>query len=400
MLGIAALMAVSLSACSDDDDDIYPADSSSESDQEESIATQTVIMFFPWTGNLLSAFNTNIADLATVVENRGGLDEQRIVIYICQSQTTAHILEIVMGNDGCATLDTIATHTFSDAPYTTASGMAELLLNLEECAPAESYAMIIGCHGMGWLPAGTSVSAAAGTKGQTTGQLDLPTRYFGHSTDSSWQCDISVLAAGIEATGVTMDYILFDACYMANIETACELRDATQLLIASPTEVMAAGVPYSVAGSYLLDMDTAGFCDAFTDYYLATSTPYAVMSVIDCSQTEAMAEVIREINATCDGSVTTSGLQAYDGLSPHLFFDLGDYAQQLCSGDSSLSTSLDNALAALVPYCRYTPKFYSAYNKSTSAITTCSGITTSAPSSNDAAADWQLTQWAIGTAAQ
>ena len=402
MLCLAVLVAVLLSACSGDDD-TDAVDNITDSAGED-IAAQTLIMFFPWSGTLLSAFNTNIADMAAVAESRGGLGRQRIIVYICQSQTTAHTIEIVVGDDGCATLDTIATDTFADAPYTTAAGMAELIGRIEATAPAESYAMIIGCHGMGWLPAGTTVSNTAGAKGEGAAAAApapaLLTRYFGHPTDALWQCDIAVLAAGIEATGVTMDYILFDACYMANIETAYELRGATALLLASPTEVMAAGVPYTMAGGCLLDMDMEGFCDAFVDYYLATSTPYAVMSVVDCSQTETMAEVMKAVYLASDSSITTTELQAFDGLSPHLFYDFGSYAQALCGNDDELSAAVAETLAALVPYSRHTPSFYSAYNKSATTITDCSGLTTSAPSDNDAATDWQQTAWALSTAAE
>ena len=40
------------------------------------------------------------------------------------------------------------------------------------------------------------------------------------------------------------DFILFDACFMASIEVFYELRNTTDYIIASPTEVLATGFPY------------------------------------------------------------------------------------------------------------------------------------------------------------
>lgn len=373
--------------CSDTDDDAG-YDGSAEAKAE-----QTVIMFFPYCGSLLSAFNNNISDMAAAVESRGGLGDQRLVVYICQSATTAHLIEIIHDGDGVVR-DTICIDTFAEAPYTTVEGMAGLLGRIESAAPAESYAIVIGCHGMGWLPVGTTVSGTSSAKSlNLTEEEAIATRYFGHTTDATWQCDISTLAQGITATGQPMDYILFDACYMANIETAYELRSATSMLIASPTEVMSAGVPYSVAGSYLLDNDLQGFCDAFADYYLSTSTPYASMSVIDCSKVEAMADVMSGLHAVAGTDADAATLQAFDGLSPHLFYDLGDYAETLCSGDTEWLNNIDATMADLVPYSRHTPSFYSAYDNSVTTISTFSGLTISAPSDNDAASSWRQTAW-------
>lgn len=392
--GIALCLAAIVAACSDSSDD---AGLSYEEEEEDIPAAQTLIMFYPYSGNLLSAFNSNIADMTAVVRERGGLGDRRIVIYICQSATKAYLIDLV-DDDGVIALDTVATDVYSAMPYGDSPGMAAILERMQAIAPAESYAMVIGCHGMGWLPTGTDVTATAAAKGLSPmGDIDLPTRYFGHSSDAAWQCDISVLADGITATGTRMDYILFDACYMANIETAYELRYATRYLIASPAEVMAAGVPYAVAGSYLLDKDYEGFCEAFVGYYKTTTSPYATISVTDCSQVDDMAAVMSAVYSANNAAQDGSNLQAFDGISPHIFYDFGDYACSLCGDDAALVADVESALALLVPYSGHTSAFYSAYNKRATAIGTYSGLTISEPSANSAAATWSETAWAIAT---
>ena len=391
-LAVLCLAAMTV-ACSDSDDDIEVA----QAEEEDTVAAQAIIMFYPYCGNLLSAFNNNVADMATVALDDGYLSDNRIVVYICQSAAKAYLIEIT-DDGGKVVMDTVATETFSSPPYADAEGMASLVERMQAIAPAESYAMIVGCHGMGWLPAGATVSGTSAAKGTSASAgLDLETRYFGHSSDAEWQCDISVLADGITATGTQMDYILFDACYMANVEVAYELRNATRYLIASPAEIMAAGVPYGEAGTYLLDMDLDAFCDAFADYYLATTTPYATIAAIDCSLVEDMAEIMSEVYATAADEVSASNLQTFDGISPHVFYDFGNYVRALCDDDATLLARFEDALDALVPYSRHTPSFYSAYSKSIASIKTYSGLTVSAPSSNSAAADWAQTAWAMAT---
>lgn len=53
------------------------------------------------------------------------------------------------------------------------------------------------------------------------------TRFFGSVSLSDNAIDISTLAEGIKLSGLKMQYILFDACYMGNVETAYELKDVT-----------------------------------------------------------------------------------------------------------------------------------------------------------------------------
>ena len=41
-----------------------------------------------------------------------------------------------------------------------------------------------------------------------------------------------------------MEFILFDACLMSSIECMYQLKDKTNMIIASPTDILAYGFPY------------------------------------------------------------------------------------------------------------------------------------------------------------
>lgn len=386
-------MAVS---CSDDDDDGYSA---TEDEATVEQAEQTVIMYMPWSGNLLSAFKTNIADMQTAIEQRGGLEDKRLMVFIAESSSSARLIEMVYDGYSC-TLDTIDTYSYSTGSYTSTAGLYSLLYDITAAAPADSYAMIIGSHATGWIPKGVNVESGNSARAWPAGGDDvLLTRYFGHYNDEDYQTDISTLADAISMLGIEMDYILFDDCYMANIETAYELRNAAKYLIASTCEVMSYGMPYSTAGISLLDMDLKSVCDDFYEYYSESSAPFGTLSLIDCEEAEAMAEIMKTINSqyTYDASATAD-LQILDGITPTIFFDFGDYVEHLCGTDATLLADFEDQMALLVPYSRHTDMFYSSYNNRQTAIDTFSGLTISAPSENAAATQyWPLTSWYAAT---
>lgn len=383
-------------ACSDDDDD-----SSSGSSDEQAVenAGQTVIMYMPWSGNLLSAFETNIADMQTAITERGGLDDKRVMVLLAQSATSAYLMEMVYDGTTCS-LDTIDTYTFSTPSYTTTYGLFSLFNDIITLAPADSYALIIGSHAMGWLPKGSDVEDDTSTKATAQEGCEIiETRYFGHYSDEDYQTDISTLADAIDMLGVEFDYILFDDCYMANIESVYELRNSAKYLIASACEVILYGMPYTTVGKSLLDMDLKSVCDDFCDYYSSTSTPYATLALIDCAEADAMAGVMQSINSQYDFDQSAiDSLQVLDGITPTIFFDFGDYVEHLCGTDADLYNDFLNELDLLVPYSRHTDKFYSAYNKRSTAIDTFSGISISAPSTHSLSTQyWSQTAWAAAT---
>ena len=131
-------------------------------------------------------------------------------------------------------------------------GITAILNDVKAFAPASVYTMIIGCHGMGWLPVyEMKVRSAPHMKMHWEYQGVPLTRYFGGLT-AEYQTDIKSLASGIANAGMKMEYILFDDCYMSSIEVAYELKDVTKYLIGSTSEMMAYGMPYAAIGEYLL----------------------------------------------------------------------------------------------------------------------------------------------------
>ena len=91
--------------------------------------------------------------------------------------------------------------------------------------------MIIGCHGMGWIPVSKTQSRSSlqtVKKHWEYGNAPM-TRLFG-GRESKYQTDITTLAEGILSAGLKMEYILFDDCYMSTVEVAYDLKNVTSHL--------------------------------------------------------------------------------------------------------------------------------------------------------------------------
>ncbi len=365
----------------------------------EPIGKQTVVMYFPWSGNLTGYFRQNIADMEQIVAE-GKLQGARLLVYFMEDPQTATLFELIAKQGAC---ERVEIARYDQAPaFTTAVGLASILGKAKAAAPAARYGLVIGCHGMGWLPVEQATGRAIAPEREREyweyeSEGRPLTRWFGGTTPAS-QTDIATLAEGIARAGMPMEYILFDDCYMSSIEVAYELRDVTQYLVGSTSEIMAYGFPYAELGEHLFgQVDYEAICEDFHRFYSTYQWPYGTIGVTDCSQLEALADVMRRINEreTFDGR--TEELQRLDGYTPVRFFDMGDYVRHLCTSDAALLAEAEERLRAAVPHHRHTEQFYSMTN-GVNTIRTFSGITTSDPSESPLTVDakrrtawWQAT---------
>lgn len=364
---------------------------------EQSMATapQTLLMYMPWSGDLTSFFEQNLADMEQTVA-AGYLGDTRLVVFFMPDERRAEFFELYHDNGQCVRLN---HRTYDTAPdFTTAEGIASILEQVRQTAPAERYAMTIGSHGMAWLPV-SGIYARPGSAAprereywEYAAEGAALTRWFGGKLDQ-YRTDITTLAEGITLAGMEMEYILFDDCYMSSVEVAYDLRHVTRHLIGSTCEIMAYGFPYALMGRYLVgEPDYENICESFYRFYSSYQYPYGTIGVTDCAELERLADIMKRINAgdVFDGS-QLSELQVLDGYNPTRFFDLGDYVRHLCTSPTLLA-EFEEQLARTVPYHRHTPEFYSM-SSGAKAIRTFSGITTSDPSTSDATRTKQQTAW-------
>ncbi len=361
------LMATSwLSACHDDiPDDL--ARTRTATPQE-----RTIIMYLPYSGSgindLYPFFEQNILDVEQSIKQAGGLGTNNLYVVIADhSPARVYLYRVRMEGTECVH-DTIKRYDYPrlmDAQWIT-----RVINDVRSISNTPKYAMLVGCHGNGWLPPMDNVARAK-------------TRWFG---GPGYAISIADFAQGIQQAGIKLEYLVFDDCYLSCAEVAYDLRNATNTLIASTSEVMAAGMPYAKVFQYLAapQPNFGQLVNDYIAYYQSTATPYATIGVINTQYIQPMAQLMRQVNATCTWNTANNyQLQDLDGsyFSPTVYFDFGSYARALFGSNLALYSQYQALMAQLVPYKGNTTYIYNASGTITR-VNEFSGITISDPSVN------------------
>lgn len=366
-----------------------------ENEEGPESGSRTILMYLPYTGDnsLYRDFLRNIQDVSEAIKEQAGLGKNRFFVFISRNQSEAVFMELQYDAQSKRVMnDTI--ELVSNPVLTTVDGIVSILNKVQQAAFADKYALIVGCHGEGWLPAPHNGPNR--------------TRWYG-SSDEPGRADVSTLAEAMDITGMHMEYMLFDMCYMSCIETTYDLRNATDCIIGSTSEVMGYGMPYKKVLPYILRQkpDYKGVVNAYNDFYTNYYAPYATIAATRTEYVEEMANLMREINAKY--SITDEHLTHVQDLdanhfNPTVYYDFGDYVDKTLgyiSNDSYAKDLLERfhvLLNQLVPYKATTGRI--AGNGGTSIITVndFSGLTCSDPSINaDIAEAKSATAWWAAT---
>lgn len=375
---------------------------------------QTVFMFFPWSNSLLSDFRRTVEDMQTVVAQRSMKDE-RIMVFMATSEREAVLFELKKQNGRCLT-DTL--RRYSDRPFTSRQWLTSLFSEVMTLAPASRYGMVVGCHGLAWVPVQGQRNARKRLGSQERideednlykkekidkegepndlmhfeVQGPVTTRFIG-GTYPETQIETTDLADAMADAGFHTEYILFDACYMSSVEVAYELKDVTHYLIASPTEVLSYGFPYITMGKHLLGTPNyKGIADSFISFYSSYNLPYGTVAVTDCTQLDALAAIAQQINAADAEQLVPNGVQIMDGYSPTLFYDLG-HLMSLKDAGTVLTAAFAEQLEKTVPYKGHTGQYFTTLKDAPVDIKHYSGLNTSQGSLNHMADRLSETAW-------
>ncbi|MBR5634646.1 MAG: hypothetical protein IKW78_05655 [Prevotella sp.] len=367
---------------------------SGESVEVDSVNQQTILVYMPWSGSeshsgLYPNFKQNLDSIESAIKNRKGLGKTRALIFISESASTSKLYEIRYEENACKR-ELLKTYTGRD--YTSAEGIASILTDTKNAAEALNYALIVGCHGTGWTyvsdwqdyPNSAKSHALRVKRNRPSDDRFERTRFFGSVDDNRFATDIETLADGIRKSGLHLQFILFDDCYMANAEVAYELRNVTNFLIASTSEIMAIGMPYADMWKSL-NVQAPNYksaVEAFHSFYSNYRSPYGTIAAIDCRQMDNLAAVMKQINEhyALDESLFEE-IQVLDGFDDPIFFDMGDYVAKLCT-DPYLYEKFTAQMAKTVVNKANTPQIYSYlyWSSRTIDVNTFSGITISDPS--------------------
>ena len=372
--------------------------------QRKAKAPQTIIVHFVGTA-LQYYFNSNLNKILEALD-RDIQGDAQILALTTDTVNEASLYELRYDRTIGKSAKEIVKKLSLPTPYN-ASLFENNLREAINFAPADRYALVIGSHGLGWIPKQISsdVSNDLIRMGFTSSDLwkrnqnAEMTRHIGDKKIT--QYNIPEISSAIEANGIKFDYILFDACFMGNIESAYELRNTTNYIIGSPCEVMGYGFPYSKVLPYMLTENGTSYnldkiCREYVDYYKTEAVTHsACVALTTTAELEALASAMKAVNsAALKDNFSLQNVQYYEGQDPHSFYDLGDMVEQSCA-DVEVAATFKAQLDKTVTSRYHTDKFYSAYGSNNiyyHNINYYSGISTSAMVSHYSA-DWQQTAW-------
>ena len=396
---------------------------SEEAFDTDSVNKQTILVFYPWTGSksytgLLGYLQNNIDSICDGIIDRKGLNNSRVLVFLSDKYNHSTLYDLQY-NATTKSVDRVPLKEYEGASYASAEGIADIMNEVKTKASALNYALIVGVHGCGWTYASdwskypdyarpsvtrpsdsalngysaagysaTGISSFSGIQFGPDPNAPL-TRFFGSVSLAENAMDISTLAEGIRESGLKMQYILFDACYMSNIETAYELKDVTNYMIASGSEIMAAGLPYRSMWSYLNSStpNYSSIVSTSVNFYKNSSAPFCNLAAIDCRQVEKLAGVMKDINAEyqLSASVSLDSIQHLDGFRPNLFYDLETYVDSL-HPSGYLLDQFKSQLKLTIKASDHTDEAYTCiYSSDSFKIKNYCGITISDPSQHSVA---------------
>lgn len=327
-----------------------------DDDCETTVADRTVLIYMAGENNLNNA-KSNLdfikPDLEQMREGTKTMAaNNHLLVYVdgADSKQKPYLLELANG----LTVDSVAMEedTRTSDPETLLNVMRQAM---SKC-PANEYALVLWGHASGWLIEKDSVAS-----GVWTTPKPAPRKAYGLDTGNN--------SAGNSGTWMNMPsmaralsmlpklkFIFADCCHFQCAETAYELRDVTDYIIASPAEIPGEGAPYHTVVPALFEKDT--FWQSIVDKYYAQvlhngyEELYVPLSVVKTSEMQALAQATRNVLNSFVPDLESpypdmTGLihYYYHGAS-HKFYDMNDFILRYASADAytAWKLALDRAV--------------------------------------------------------
>jgi hypothetical protein len=314
--------------------------------------SRTLLVYMAADNNLSSFAYDNIKQMLLGAEG-DNLNGGNLLVYLDSSSEPPQLFQIKKGLDGKVEKELIRNYDNRNSVSIEVmqSVLAEVFDN--EAYRADSYGLLLWSHGTAWLPA------------------DLNSYLRSYGQDKSDFMEIYELQ---EALGERkFDFIIFDDCYMANVEVAYTLRKNADYILASPTEVLAPGLPYHQIIKYLFSRESlpntlskAGetFYTFYEEQQAGSSYPKsATIALVKTSGLEALSGICREILRGKEETIfelQIANIQLFERLGKpnHSLFDFADYIKQLATDEQY--ARFEKALNEVVPYKKTTDIAYYA----------------------------------------
>ena len=352
---LAATGALLLAACADDDaPDVPPGP-----------ARRTVVVYAA-AQNTLGLDGYLRADSAEMVEGARSLKADEQLLLFADDAAGARIYRFRPGGRAPERVWSRRGETCSTDPET----LAEVLSWCATAYPADEYGLVMWSHASGWVPstnppAGSPLSFGIDTGTGGRGDMTADGRL-------GVQMDIDDIARAIEAAGVRLRYVLFDACLMGGVETAYALRGVTDYVVGAPMSTPAAGADYAhqvreglfssdpadIARTYYADVTDPANAADYADFGIAVAAVRtAALDELAAVTADVLphAALARRTDADMEGVQQYANYASAFGYRPHAYDASEAMRRLLPAADFARYHA---ALTAAIAWQGVTERFY------------------------------------------
>ena len=326
--------------------------------------------------NLAEAINANVDQLCKGnVPDKSSTD---IVLVFNHSTAKAYDYKTItqpciyrIYKDGETVVRDTLTRYSGDENFATNQMVYKVLTYVKENFKAKHYGMLFSSHATGWVPHAyateslielDALSAIDPTPSPELfcapmfKSLGLQATPSGKMSDT-YGIEVDDFAGAIP---MHMDYIIFDACLMGCVECAWELRNKSDYLLFSPTEIVTRGMYYENMLERLFSTDEPDLQGICNDFYYKYTSSYMTATLVKCSEVENLTNVFVKLlknHRSGFDNIDRSKVQAYfyDNSKP-FYYDLRDAVEKMGATASELS-EFDAALKKCVVLEKHTDSF-------------------------------------------
>jgi hypothetical protein len=320
------------------------------------IAHRTIIAYLCGDNSLSYEIDEKIQALQKGMQNINNT-ENHLVVYADYNDKMPKLMQIT-------NREIILIKQYSELNSASPVNLSNILKEIMNDFPANSYGLICFSHSSGWLPKGALNNPAgfASTPSANSSQLVVQSIF----EDDGNEMTIEEFANAIPATpnGEKLEFIIFETCYMAGVEIVYELRNKTKYIIASAAEILSKGFadiyPAHLSDLFINIPLLQNFSQAYFDYRnnLSGTPRSATIALINTAKIDDLANIISDFYPDSENT-NVDNIQHFNRNSYHLFFDLSDYVKTIAN--SQQIENYQNILSQIVEYKASTPKFMNGY---------------------------------------
>ena len=293
--------------------------------EPEALGRRTVLMYMA-ADNSLGGNDFSEKDFEELVQGSSRLSPNDRMLLFVDDDENPRIYRFMNGGKS----PTIVRRWGGDVDSSSPSTLKDVLLWTMKYFPAAEYGLVLWSHATGWLPSTNTSYRQVKSFGIDTGDGNNWGSDIDENGNLGTQGNISDFAKVFSECGVKFKFMLWDACFMQNIESCYALRNCSEYIIASPMAISAYGAyyvhqverglfskdPVDIARTYYEDATSKYLAEEYGDVGL-------VVSAVKTDSLESLAKKVSEI-LPMPGAVgrypEMTGVLNYGAYSSHYYF--------------------------------------------------------------------------------